>query len=95
MGVGICACLCALEEAHYAIMPPHPHCRNGRNQALRFPRGFEINADEAILYREDDRLLIEPVKRPGLLARFSTLPPREAEFPDIASDLPRLDNIRL
>ena len=69
--------------------------RNGRNQAIRIPREFELNADEAILYREDDRLVIEPVKRPGLLARLSALPPLEEEFPDIDSDLPPLDDIRL
>ena len=95
MGVGICSCLCTLEEAHYATTPPRPHFRNGRNQAIRVPQGFEIDADEAILYREDDRLLIEPVKRPGLLARLSTLPPLEEEFPDSDSDPPPLDDIRL
>ena len=95
MGVGICSCLYTLEEAHYATTPPRPHFRNGRNQAIRIPRGFELNADEAISYREDDRLLIEPVKRPGLLARLSTPPPLEEEFSDIDSDLPPLDDIRL
>jgi len=42
--------------------------RNGRNQALRIPREFELDAEEAIIRREDDRLIIEPVRKKGLLA---------------------------
>lgn len=39
--------------------------RNGRNEAIRISREFEPEADEAILYREDDRLIVEPLKRPA------------------------------
>ena len=42
--------------------------RNGRNQALRIPREFELEADEVIIYREDDRLVVEPVPRAPTLA---------------------------
>lgn len=35
--------------------------RNGRNQAVRIPREFELSGDEAILRREGERLIIEPV----------------------------------
>ena len=79
-------------------MRPRRHVRifrNGRNPAIRIPREFALDADEAILYREDDRLIVEPLKRPGLLAtlaRLGTLPPLEEEFPDIDSDLPPLDD---
>ena len=31
--------------------------RNGRNQALRIPREFELPGDEAILRKEGDRLI--------------------------------------
>lgn len=37
--------------------------RNGRNQALRIPREFELEGDEAILRKEGDRLIVEPVRR--------------------------------
>jgi antitoxin VapB len=30
--------------------------RNGSNQALRIPREFELERDEAILYKEGDRI---------------------------------------
>jgi len=39
--------------------------RNGSNQAIRIPREFEIDADSAIIRREDDRLVIKPVRTKG------------------------------
>lgn len=59
--------------------------RNGRNQALRIPREFELEADEVIIYREDDRLVVEPVPRvPTLATVLSRLAPLEEDFPPIA-----------
>ena len=58
--------------------------RNGRNQALRIPREFELAADEVILYREDHRLVIEPVERTPTLAEvLAGLAPLDEEFPSI------------
>jgi len=37
--------------------------RNGRNQALRIPREFELEADEALIRREGERLIVEPVRK--------------------------------
>ena len=42
--------------------------RNGRNQAVRIPREFELEGKEAIMRREGDRLVLEPVRPQGLLA---------------------------
>lgn len=42
--------------------------RNGRNQAVRIPREFELKGSEAIIRRDGGRLIIEPVIRGGLLA---------------------------
>ena len=69
--------------------------RNGRNQALRIPREFEMDAQEAIMRREDDRLIIEPVKRKGLLATLASLSALDEEFPDMDRDLLPLDDIEL
>lgn len=69
--------------------------RNGRNQAVRIPREFELETDEAVIYREDDRLVIEPVRRKGLLATLATLHDLEEEFPDVDSGLGTLDDVRL
>lgn len=42
--------------------------RNGRNQAVRIPREFELPGDEAIMRKEGDRLVIEPAQdRPNRL----------------------------
>ncbi len=69
--------------------------RNGRNQAIRIPREFELDADTAIIRREDDRLIIEPVRKKGLLATLATLSAIEEDFPDIDSGLPPLDDVTL
>ena len=59
--------------------------RNGCNQAVRIPREFELPADEVMIYREDDRLVVVPIKRSPTLAEvLSRLTPLEEDFPDMA-----------
>lgn len=62
--------------------------RNGRNQALRIPRDLELPGNEALLRKEGDRLVVEPVRRPSVLALLASWEPLEEEFPDVDSDLP-------
>lgn len=69
--------------------------RNGRNQALRIPREFELEGDEAILRKERDRLIIEPIRRGRLLALLASLKPLEETFPDVDKDLAPLDDVDL
>lgn len=69
--------------------------RNGRNQAIRIPREFELDAEEAIIRREDDRLVIEPIRRKGLLATLSALHTLDGEFPDIDEGMLPLDDVEL
>lgn len=69
--------------------------RNGRNQALRIPREFELEGDEAILRKEGDRLIIEPIRRGRLLALLASLKPLEETFPDVDKDLAPLDDVDL
>jgi antitoxin VapB len=57
--------------------------RNGRNQAVRIPRGFELPGDDAIMRKEDGRLVIEPAPPKTLLALLETLEPLDEEFPTI------------
>jgi len=47
--------------------------RNGRNQAVRIPREFELAADEVIIFRQDDRLLLEPVSRDRSRKEFAVV----------------------
>ncbi len=49
---------------------------------------MELDADEAILRREGDRLILEPVLATPLLALLATLKPIDDEFPDIDASLP-------
>jgi len=42
----------------------HVHLfRNGRSQALRIPKEFELEGDEVIIRKDGDRLIIEPIKK--------------------------------
>ena len=67
--------------------------RNGRNQALRIPREFELEGDEAIIRKEDDRLIVEPIGKGRLLALLNTLEPLDDPFPDVDEDRPPLDGV--
>jgi len=69
--------------------------RNGRNQALRIPREFELEGDEAIIRKEGERLIVEPVRKGGLLALLSRLEQLDEALPDVDDDLPRLDGVVL
>jgi antitoxin VapB len=61
--------------------------RNGRNQAVRIPREFEISGHEAIMRKEGERLVIEPAPKKSLLEILKSLKPIADEFPPI-EDLP-------
>ncbi len=62
--------------------------KNGRNQAVRIPREFELPGDEAILRKEGDRLILEPVPLPSLLGVLAGLQPLEEDFPPIPDQPP-------
>ncbi|HEX8365679.1 MAG TPA: AbrB/MazE/SpoVT family DNA-binding domain-containing protein [Allosphingosinicella sp.] len=44
--------------------------RNGRNQAVRIPREFELPGEDAVIRKEGDRLVIEPRDRKGTIAEL-------------------------
>jgi antitoxin VapB len=58
--------------------------RNGRNQAVRIPVEFELPGDEVIMHRDGVRLVIEPVRKRGLIAMLKTMKPLKGDFPDRA-----------
>ena len=57
--------------------------KNGRNQAVRIPREFEMPGDDAIMRKEGERLIIEPAPPRSLLAVLDALKPLEETFPTI------------
>lgn len=67
--------------------------RNGRNQALRIPREFELEGEEAIIHKEGDRLIVEPVRKGKLLALLDSLGPLQEPFPNVDEMLPPLDEV--
>ena len=76
-------------------MPEQRHVRlfrNGRNQAVRIPVEFELPGDEAIMHRDGDRLVIQPVRKRGLVALLETMKPLEEYFPEIDDPIPAPEN---
>ena len=77
-------------------MGDHKHVRlfrNGRNQAVRIPVDFELPGDEAIMHRDGDRLVIEPVRRRGLVALLKTMKAVEETLPEIEDPVPTPERV--
>ncbi len=72
-------------------MIPERHVRifrNGRNQAVRIPREFELPGEDAIMRKDGERLIIEPAPPRSLLALLATLRPLDEDFPPIPDPAP-------
>lgn len=67
--------------------------KNGRSQAVRIPREFELPGEDAIMRKENGKIVIEPAPPRSLLALLATLDPIDEEFPEI--DDPAPDPIEL
>jgi antitoxin VapB len=68
---------CSMAERHVKLF------KNGRNQAVRIPREFELPGEDAIIRQDGQRLIIEPAPPQSLLAVLATLPTLDEEFPPI------------
>lgn len=72
-------------------MTAHRHVklfRNGRNQAVRIPREFELPGEDAIMHLDGGRLIIEPAAPRSLLAVLAGLSPIDEAFPEIDDPAP-------
>jgi antitoxin VapB len=50
--------------------------KNGRSQAVRIPRDFELPGDEATMRRDErGRLILEPMPRPDILDLLASWTP--------------------
>lgn len=77
-------------------MTEHRHVRlfrNGRNQAVRIPVEFELPGNEAIIHREGERLVIEPIRKRGLVALLKTMKPIETGIPEIDDAVPKPEDV--
>ena len=66
--------------------PPPRHVKlfkNGRNQAVRIPREFELPGEDAIMRKEGQSLIIEPAAPKSLAALLATLSPIDDDFAPI------------
>ncbi|GAA0301100.1 AbrB/MazE/SpoVT family DNA-binding domain-containing protein [Sphingomonas oligophenolica] len=61
---------------------------NGRSQAVRIPREFELPGEDAIMRKENGRPIIEPAPPRSLLGLLATLSPIEEDIPTIADEAP-------
>jgi antitoxin VapB len=62
--------------------------KNGRNQAVRIPREFELPGDDAIMRKDGNKLIIEAAPPRSLLALLATLEPIDDDFPPILDGEP-------
>jgi len=77
-----------MAEQHQSLAKEVRLFRNNRSQAVRIPVEFELPGDRALISREGDRIIIEPVRQStGLLALLATWEPLDDEFPAI-EDMP-------
>ncbi len=86
----------SLAYAWEDIVPEQRHVklfRNGRNQAVRIPVEFELPGDEAIMHRDGDRLVIEPVRKRGLVALLKTMQPLDERLPEVSDPVPAQEKV--
>jgi antitoxin VapB len=72
-------------------MTLHRHVKlfkNGRNQAVRIPREFELPGEDAIMHRDGERLIIEAAPPRSLLGVLAGLSPLDEDFPEIDDPAP-------
>jgi antitoxin VapB len=84
---GICQGWLMVDQRHVKLF------RNGRNQAVRIPVEFELPGDEAIMHRDGDRLVIEPLRKRGLIALLATMKPLDEDLPEIEDRPPPAENV--
>ena len=65
--------------------------RNGRNQAVRIPREFELPGPDAIMRKEGDRLILEPAPKQPIDRLLAVL----AKLEDLSEDeqLPEIEDL--
>jgi len=59
--------------------------RNGRRQEVRIPRALELPGDRALIRKDGNCLIIEPLAKPSLLKVLAGLHPIREPFPDVDS----------
>lgn len=63
--------------------------RNGRSQAVRIPKEFELPGDDAVMRKEGDRIIIEAARKQSLADWLAALEPIDEDLPEIDDPPPR------
>lgn len=88
-----------MAEGNLTVSNPIPRrvrlFRNNRNQALRIPVEFELPGNEALISREGDRLIVEPVRKSSLLELLVSWDPLDEDLPDVDDRLLPLRDVDL
>lgn len=61
--------------------------RNGRNQAVRIPREFELEGSEVLIRKEGNSLILTPIRKNRLLDLLASWAPLDEGLPEV-EDLP-------
>ena len=61
--------------------------RNGRNQAVRIPREFELEGTKVLMRKEGDRLILTPIRKNRLADLLASWAPLKEDLPEV-EDLP-------
>jgi len=63
--------------------------RNGRNQAVRIPREFEMEGTQVLMRKEGDRLILTPVRKNRLLDLLASWEPLDEVLPELEDPPPQ------
>lgn len=72
-----------LTERHASLF------RNGRNQAVRIPREFEMEGNAVLMRKEGDRLILTPVRKNRLLDLLASWETLDDGLPVVADAPPQ------
>lgn len=70
-----------MTERHAALF------RNGRNQAVRIPREFEMEGSAVLIRKDGDSLVLTPIRRKTLRDLLASWEPLDDALPEV-EDLP-------
>ena len=63
--------------------------RNGRNQAVRIPREFEMDGTEVLMRKEGDRLILTPIRKNRLLDLLASWEPLDEGLAEVEDTPPQ------
>ena len=63
--------------------------RNGRNQAVRIPREFELDGSKVLIRKEGEQLILTPIRKNRLLDLVASWEPLAEGLPEVEDPSPQ------